>query len=186
MSHRTRSFHVCSNFGSPALVVSLSPFASDLCIMPSLLYACEVQSSARFLHETPMIIHSISVTFPFLEAIVVAGIRYGDTGGHSVMFSCLESLTLPLPWCPNHLWFTGMLYGLHLPVLRKLTLEGDPTKSAVDCIMAGLAVTATCNLQVIDFQTLIPQDEVDVDVVEPLLSVVREISVCSVLLRCRD
>ncbi|KAG2353999.1 hypothetical protein BDR07DRAFT_646027 [Suillus spraguei] len=102
------------------------------------------------------------------------------------MFSCLESLTLPLPWCPNHLWFTGMLYGLHLPVLRKLTLEGDPTKSAVDCIMAGLAVYRNLQLASHRLSDAIPQDEVDVDVVEPLLSVVREISVCSVLLRCRD
>lgn len=70
-------------------------------------------------------------------------------------------------------------------MLRKLTLVGHPNKLGVNRIMAALEVTATCNLQVIDFRTIRPQDEVDVDVVEPLLSVAREISVCSVLLRCR-
>ncbi|KAG2366235.1 hypothetical protein BDR07DRAFT_1396498 [Suillus spraguei] len=147
--------------------------------------------SLRHLHiqyAFPMFVRSISVSFPLLETFVLVRVsHYGNTRGRSATLSCLESLTLPLPLGSNNFhWFTGILDGLHLPVLRKLTLVGDPTKSAVDCIMAGLAATATCNLQVIDFQTRIPQDEVDVGVVEPLLSVVREISVSSVLLRCRD
>ncbi|KAG1810880.1 uncharacterized protein BJ212DRAFT_572880 [Suillus subaureus] len=138
----------------------------------------------RHLHlqyASPNIVRSISVIFPFLETIIVANVFSGhdDAGSHLVTHSCLESLTLPLPSDLNYShWFTEIFVGLHLPVLRKLTLVGCPTKSGVDRIMAWLEVTATCNLQVIDFQTAMPQDEVDVDVVEPLLSVVREISVC--------
>ncbi|KAG1859283.1 hypothetical protein F4604DRAFT_1958023 [Suillus subluteus] len=152
-----------------------------------------IYKKLRHLHlqyASPNIIRSISVTSPHLETIVVEGVidDYGRATSHSVTYSCLESLTLPLPlpWNPDgwH-WFTKIFDGLHIPVLRKLTLVGCPTKSGVDRIMAGLAVTATCNLQVIDFQKDMLQDEVDMNVVEPLLSVVREISDCGVLLRCR-
>jgi hypothetical protein len=119
----------------------------------------------------------------------VEGVIGGDHGAssHLVTYPCLESLTLPLPLDldKNPHWPTAIFDGLHLPVLRKLTLVGHPNKLGVNRIMAALKVTATCDLQVIDFQTIRPQDEVDVDVVEPLLSVAREISVCSVLLRCR-
>lgn len=135
---------------------------------------------------SPNTIRSISVTSPHLETIVVrfAYCDYSGARSHSVTYSCLESLTLPLLRHAYDRWFTEIFDGLHIPALRKLILVGCPTKSGVDHIMAGLRVTATCNLQVIDFQTAMP-DEVDVDVVEPLLSVVTEISQCGVLLRCR-
>lgn len=137
----------------------------------------------RHLHlqcASPNIIRFISATFPLMETIVVADVigDHDNARSHSATYSCLESLTLPLPSDRDSHWFTETFDGLHLPVLRELTLVGYPTKSGVNCIMAALAVTATCNLQVIDFQTATRQDEVDVGVVEPLLSVVvREISV---------
>ncbi|KAG1819179.1 uncharacterized protein BJ212DRAFT_76071 [Suillus subaureus] len=147
-----------------------------------------IYKNLRHLHlqwASPSTIRSVSVTSPNLETIVVEGL-IGDccrATRQSVTYSCLESLTLLLPW--NWHWFTEIFYDLHIPVLRKLTLVGCPTKSGVDGIMDALAVTATCNLQVIDFQPTTLEDEVDVDVVEPLLSVVREILVRGVLLRCR-
>ncbi|KAG2075819.1 hypothetical protein BDR04DRAFT_1149540 [Suillus decipiens] len=146
----------------------------------------------RHLHlqyASPTVIRSISVTYPLLETIVVLGVNdCGGTRSHSVTYSCLESLTLPLPWYSSHLhWFTEIFDGLHVPMLRKLTLVGYPPGSATNCIMAGLAVAATCNLQVIDFQ--MPQIHYDKAYeyeVEDLLSVAKEISICSELVICRD
>jgi hypothetical protein len=54
---------------------------------------------------------------------------------HSVTHSCLESSTLPLPSNPDNLrWSTEIFDGLHIPVLRKLTLalRCCPTKSDVN------------------------------------------------------
>lgn len=152
---------------------------------------CKKLQHINLQYAPPTIIRSLSVTFPLLETIVVAGVVGGHHGhgasSHLVTHPCLESSTLPLPsdLDKNPHWPTAIFDGLHLPMLRKLTLVGHPTKSGVNRIVAALEVTATCNLQVIDFRTIRPQDEVDVDVVEPLLSVAREISLCSVLLRCR-
>lgn len=150
---------------------------------------CKKLQHLNLQYASPTIIRSLSVTFPLLETIVVLHVAGGHEGtsSHLVTYPCLESLTLPLPLDldKNPHWPTAIFDGLNLPVLRKLTLVGYPTKLGVDRIVAALKATATCNLQVIDFRTFRPQDEVDVDVVEPLLSVAREISVCSALLRCR-
>ncbi|KAG0703583.1 hypothetical protein DFH29DRAFT_916160 [Suillus ampliporus] len=147
----------------------------------------------RHLHlqsASPKIIHSTSVTFSFLETIVVDVITQypgaGSDSGDSAPHSCLESMTLPLSSNPTH-WhrFIEVFDGLYLPMLQKLTLVGDPNPGVVGRIMAALAVAVSCNVRVVDFQTDTPLDEVDLDTVEPLLSVVREVSVHEGLLCCR-
>ncbi|KAG1725670.1 hypothetical protein EDB19DRAFT_2043193, partial [Suillus lakei] len=48
---------------------------------------------------------------------------------------------------------------LRLPVLRKLTFVADPEESEIAWIVAALEI-ASCDVQVIDFQTSIPLSEV--------------------------
>ncbi|KAG1813681.1 uncharacterized protein BJ212DRAFT_1301053 [Suillus subaureus] len=87
---------------------------------------------------------------------------------------CLESITIPIPSDPFQQREVLKIFGeLCLPMLRKLTLVADPEESEVSCIMTALEI-ASCDVQVVDFQTTIPLGEVDVDVIEPLFSVARE------------
>ncbi|KAG1725678.1 hypothetical protein EDB19DRAFT_1914994 [Suillus lakei] len=65
---------------------------------------------------------------------------------------------------------------LHLPVLRKLTFVADQEESEITCIVAALEITS-CDVQVVDSQTAIPLSEVDVDVVELLFSIAREVTI---------
>jgi hypothetical protein len=177
-----------SRFNAPNLH-RLRMLSQSVGINNSLVSTCKNVPHLHFQYASPKIIRFISVAFPLLETLVVAQVIgcYDDAKSHSVTHSCLESLTLPLPLDDDYYshQLTEIFDGLRLPALRKLTLVGYPTKLRVDRTMAALAVIATCNLQVIDFQSAMPQDEVDVDVVEPLLSFAREISFRSVLLRCR-
>jgi hypothetical protein len=87
---------------------------------------------------------------------------------NSTTHSCLESITFPIPADPFQQREVLKIFSeLSLPVLRKLTFVADPEESEVICIVAALEI-ASCNVQVVDFQTTIPFNEVDVDVVEPL------------------
>lgn len=177
-----------NRFNAPNLrQLRISKGIEDIATTPIL--TCKNLRHLRVQYTSSKIIRSISMIFPLLQTIAVAAATgdHDDARSHSVTYSCLESLTLPLPSHDDVSdWLTEIFDGLHLPVLRKLTLVGYPSKWMIDRTMAALAVTATCNLEVIDFHTSALQGEIDVDVVEPLLSVVKEISVESVLFRCRS
>lgn len=124
------------------------------------------------------------MAFPLLETIAVHRLLYSRGRSYSFMHSCLESMTLPLSLdaARPHL-FIEIFDEVHLPKLQKLILVGRLKKSHVDLVTDALAVTS-CNVQVVDFRTNTPQDEV-VDIVESLLSVVREISLHGKVLCCR-
>ncbi|KAG1899653.1 uncharacterized protein F5891DRAFT_390573 [Suillus fuscotomentosus] len=177
-----------NRFNAPNLrQLRISKGIEDIATSPTL--TCKNLRHLRVQYTSSKIIRSISMIFPLLQTITVAAVTgdHDDARSHSVTYPCLESLTLPLPSYDDVSdWLTEIFDGLHLPVLRKLTLVGYPSKWMIDRTMAALAVTATCNLEVIDFHTSALQGEIDVDVVEPLLSVVKEISVESVLFRCRS
>jgi hypothetical protein len=115
--------------------------------------------------------------FPHLESIAVDEIlSVSGRGPITATHPCLESMTLPLHSDP-HLRgiFIEFFDGLHLPMLRKLTVVGEPNKSQVDCIVVALEI-ASCRVEVVDFQTDTPASEVDLDIVKPLFSAVREIT----------
>lgn len=107
--------------------------------------------------------------FSHLETIVVDVIisHYGDIS-NPITNSCLQSMTLPL--APDSLHALIEVFdGLQLPKLQRLTVVGKLNQAGVDCIMAVLAAAA-CNVQVIDLHRITPLGQVDVDIVELLLS----------------
>ena len=71
--------------------------------------------------------------------------------------------------------FIEIFSRVHFPALQKLTLVGGPKYHEVNRIKRALA---SCHVRVIDFETPIPPNEIDVHLVVPLLSVVREVAVC--------
>ncbi|KAG2082367.1 hypothetical protein BD769DRAFT_670286 [Suillus cothurnatus] len=130
------------------------------------------------------VIRSAFLMFPRMESIKVDSI-ISDIGHphNSTTHSCLESITFPIPADPFQQREVLKIFSeLSLPVLRKLTFVADPEESEVICIVAALEI-ASCNVQVVDFQTTIPFNEVDVDVVEPLFSVVKEVTIHGQMLR---
>ncbi|KAG1870797.1 hypothetical protein F4604DRAFT_849677 [Suillus subluteus] len=130
------------------------------------------------------IIRSSFLMFPRMESIKVDQIRSENGHPHnSTTHSCLESITFPIPSDPFQQREVLKIFGeLCLPMLRKLTLVADPEESEVSCIVAALEL-ASCDVQVVDFQTTILLSEVDVDVIEPLFSVAREVTVHGEVLR---
>ncbi|KAG1744979.1 uncharacterized protein EDB91DRAFT_1335451 [Suillus paluster] len=150
---------------------------------------CETLQHLRLHHTSVNTIRFTSVIFPHLETLAVDDFSVGSGDRiDSVTQSCLKSMTLPLrlrvtsdPYYRQG--FINILDGFHLPMLQKLTVEvGDLKKPAVDCIMEALAV-ASCHEPAVDFQTTTPSSEVDMDIFEPLLSVVKEVTVCGEVLR---
>jgi hypothetical protein len=102
---------------------------------------------------------------------------------NSTTHSCLELITFPIPPDPFQQREVLKIFAeLCLPMLRKLTFVADPEESEVACIVAMLEI-ASCDVQVVDFRTTIPLSEVDVDVIEPLFSVTREVTVHGKVLR---
>jgi hypothetical protein len=81
---------------------------------------------------------------------------------------------------------TIIFRGLHLPVLQKLTLVMDLGKSEVEMITEALADAGSCNLRVVDFSLHEPWNDLDVYILEPLLSVAQEIAVCGEVVVCRE
>lgn len=132
------------------------------------------------------IIRSTFLMFPRMESIKV-DLIISDIGHphNSTTHSCLESITFPIPSDPFQQREVLKIFDeLHLPMLRKLTFVADPEESEVSCIVAALEI-ASCNVQVIDFQTTTPLSEIDVDVIEPLFSLAREVTVRGEVL-CRS
>jgi hypothetical protein len=61
-------------------------------------------------------------------------------------------------------------------MLQKLTLLGELGEPQVAHIIAALEV-APCHLLMVEFQTNVLHDEIDVGIAEPLLSIVEEVVV---------
>lgn len=123
--------------------------------------------------------------FPRMESIKV-DVILSDIGHpqNSTTHSCLELITFPIPSDPFQQREVLKIFAeLCLPMLRKLTFVADPEEAEVSCIVAALEM-AYCDVQVVDFRTTIPLSEVDVDVIEPLFSVAREVTVHGEELRC--
>jgi hypothetical protein len=98
----------------------------------------------------------------------------------TVTQSRLESMTLPIT--SDRQEFIDIFNGFHLPMLQKLTVVVEELKPLeIDCIMMALAVT-TCQKPTVDLQMATPPSEVDIDIVEPLLSVAKEVTVCGKVL----
>lgn len=122
-----------------------------------------------------------SVIFPHLETMVVDDYSLGSGDRiDTVTQSRLESMTLPLT--SNRQEFIDILDGFHLPMLQKLTVMVEELKPPdIKCIMAALVV-ATCHEPTVDLKMVTPPNEVDMDIVEPLLSVAKEVTVCGKVL----
>ncbi|KAG0702643.1 hypothetical protein DFH29DRAFT_920494 [Suillus ampliporus] len=129
------------------------------------------------------VIRSSLTIFPHMETLRVDIILSTPiTPAGSITHPHLQSITVPFSWSPYQCELTKMFRGLHLPMLRKLTLIAEPNEWEVTYIMEALA-SASCDVQALDFVSTIPLSEVDVDIVEPLFSVVREVTVHGELLR---
>jgi hypothetical protein len=108
---------------------------------------------------------------------------YGDRID-MVTQSRLKSMTLPIT--SDRQEFIDIFDGFHLPMLQKLTVVVEQLKpQEVECIRMALAV-ATCYEPTVDLQTATPPSEVDMDIVEPLLSVTKEVTVCGKVLDFMD
>ncbi|KAG2151586.1 uncharacterized protein EDB93DRAFT_1138288 [Suillus bovinus] len=124
------------------------------------------------------VIRSTFLMFPLMESIKV-DLIISDIGHphNSTTHSCLNSITFPIPSDPFQQREVLKIFDeLCLPMLRKLTFVADPEESEVSCIVAALEI-ASCNVRVIDFQTTTPLSEIDMDVIEPLFSVAREVTI---------
>ncbi|OAX39145.1 hypothetical protein K503DRAFT_110048 [Rhizopogon vinicolor AM-OR11-026] len=164
-----------------------APHLSRLRIVDPYLHDINVRSiptckNIRHIHIQSASVYAIRCildVFPDLESIMVDVIlsASGD-GATTVTHPCLESMTLPLASNP-HLRgiFIELFKGLHLPMLWKLTVVGEPKKPEVDCIVKALE-GASCRVRVVDFQTDLLVSEVDKDIVRPLFSVAREMTLC--------
>jgi len=163
----------------------MAPHLRRLLIIDSYLPDVDVTSiptckNLRHLHFRSASVHAIRCIleyFPHLESIAVDELlSVSGYGPITTTHPCLESITLPLHSDP-HLRgiFIEFFDGLHLPMLRKLTVVGEPNKPQVDCIVVALGI-ASCRVEVVDFQADTPASEVDLDIVKPLFSAVREIT----------
>ncbi|KAG2744533.1 hypothetical protein P692DRAFT_20837802 [Suillus brevipes Sb2] len=137
-----------------------------------------------------------SVIFPQLENMVVDDYSQGHHDGDRidmVTLSRLRSMTLPIASGRQKFFdmlqtavngtsdrqeFIDIFDGFHLPMLQKLTVVVEQLKPLeVEGIRMALAA-ATCHELTVDLQIATPPSEVDMDIVEPLLSVTKEVTVC--------
>lgn len=92
----------------------------------------------------------------------------------------LKPMTLPLT--SDRQEFINILDGFHLPMLQKLTVVVEELRPLeIECIMAALAV-ATFRELTVDLKMPTPPSEVDIDTIEPLLLVAKEVTVCGKVL----
>ncbi|KAG1880750.1 hypothetical protein F4604DRAFT_1922373 [Suillus subluteus] len=142
---------------------------------------CKDIRHLRLQHTSVNTIRFTSVIFPHLETMVVDDYSLGAGDRiDTVTQSHLESITLPIT--SDRQEFIDILDGFHLPMLQKLTVVVEELKPLeIECIMAALAV-ATCHEPIVDLKMATPPSEVDVDIVEPLLSVAKEVAVCGKVL----
>ncbi|OJA07670.1 hypothetical protein AZE42_01850 [Rhizopogon vesiculosus] len=162
-----------------------APHLSCLRVVDPYLHEIDIRSiptckNIRHIHIQNASVHAIRRTldFPHLESITVDDILSASRDREiTATHPCLESMTLPLASNP-HLrgLFIELFKGLHLPMLGKLTVVGEPKKPEVDCIVKALE-GASCRVRVVDFQTDLPVSEIDMDIVRPLFSVAREITI---------
>lgn len=142
---------------------------------------CKDICHLRLQHTSVNAIRCTSVIFPHLETMVVDDYSVGSGDRiDTVTQSRLESMTLPIT--SDRQEFIDIFNGFHLPMLQKLTVVVEELKPLeIDCIMMALAVT-TCQKPTVDLQMATPPSEVDIDIVEPLLSVAKEVTVCGKVL----
>jgi hypothetical protein len=134
----------------------------------------------RDLHLQGASVHALCLTIvslPRLEIIAVDEIRSWFNAPATRSYSAtLESMTLPLP-SSHDSWpgFIDMFSLLHLPIFRKLTLVGAPTKRQFNCLLSMLAV-ASFQVPVVDFQTDVPLRKFHMKSIDLLLSAVGEVA----------
>ncbi|KAG1729794.1 hypothetical protein EDB19DRAFT_106070 [Suillus lakei] len=134
----------------------------------------------RLLAASAYAICTAIAIYPHLEAIVVDDIVSHDDLGAEIDSATLKSVTLPLPSSLSGHFrqeFIEVFSQLHLPMLRKLTLVGTPKKQQVNCLLVALAV-ASFQVPVVDFQMDTPLRKAHMNNIEPLLSVVGEVTFC--------
>lgn len=183
-----RSLQCCwselSSFNAPNLTHLHITYRWSLTMRFRHVPTCDNVRHLRVENASARVIRSAFLMFPRLESIkvdlILSDISHPN---NSITHHCLESITFPIPSDPFQQREVLKIFGeLRLPVLRKLTLAADPEESEIACIMAALQI-ASCDVRVVDFQTTISLSEVDVDVVEPLFSVVRKVTVRGEVLR---
>ncbi|KAJ8584180.1 hypothetical protein M405DRAFT_827220 [Rhizopogon salebrosus TDB-379] len=162
-----------------------APHLCRLLIVDSFLHDINIKpiptcKNIRHLHLQSASVHAIRCTFeifPHLESITVDVILPVSAGDPiTVTHPCLQSITLPLPSGSHHRHiFIESFSGLHLPMMRRLTVVGEPRKPEVDCIVAALEA-ASCRVGVVDFQTDTSASEIDMYIIKSLFSVAREIT----------
>ncbi|KAG2346442.1 hypothetical protein BDR05DRAFT_988114 [Suillus weaverae] len=183
-----RSLQCCwselSSFNAPNLTYLHITYRWSLTMRFRHIPTCDNVRHLWIQNASARIIRSTFLMFPRMESIRV-DLILSDIGHphNSTTHSCLESITFPIPSDPFQQREVLKIFGdLRLPMLRKMTFVADPEESEVFCIVAALEI-ASCNVQVVDFQTTMPLSEVDVDVIEPLFSVAREVTVHGEVLR---
>ncbi|KAG1730284.1 hypothetical protein EDD22DRAFT_1054066 [Suillus occidentalis] len=142
---------------------------------------CQNICHLRLQHTTVNAIRFTSVIFPHLENMVVDDYSLGSGDKIDIVtLSRLRSMTLPIT--SDRQEFIDIFDGFHLPMLQKLTVVVEALKPLeVECIRMALAVS-TCHEPTVDLQMVTPPSEVDMDIVEPLLSVTKEVTVCGKVL----
>jgi hypothetical protein len=150
---------------------------SDFPAAPTCKNICHL----RLQHTTVNAIRFTSVIFPHLENMVVDDYSLGSGDRIDVIAqSRLRSMTLPIT--SDRQEFIDIFDGFHLPMLQKLTVVVEKLRPLeVECIRMALAV-ATCHEPTVDLQMATPPSEVDMDIVEPLLSVTKEVTFCGKVL----
>ncbi|KAG2065619.1 hypothetical protein BDR04DRAFT_1108139 [Suillus decipiens] len=177
-----RSLQCCwselSSFNAPNLTHLHITYRWSLTMRFRHIPTCDNVRHLWIQNASARVIRSTLLMFPRLESIKVDVIISDIGHPHDLTtHPCLESITFPIPSDPFQQREVLKIFSeLCLPTLRKLTFVADPEESAVSCIMEALE-TAFCDVQVVDFQTTIPLSEVDIDVIEPLFSVAREVTV---------
>ncbi|KAG2071227.1 hypothetical protein BDR04DRAFT_1231228 [Suillus decipiens] len=143
--------------------------------------SCKDLRHIHLLATSALAICHIIASFPHLETIVVdrisAFLVVPDFIRGLVM---LESMILPLPsFLPEDTQqeLINLFGGLHLPMLRKLTIVGEPEQLQVDCLLEMLAV-ASFQVPVVDFQTDTPLSNVYMNNIALLLPIVKEVTFC--------
>ncbi|KAG1796360.1 uncharacterized protein HD556DRAFT_295800 [Suillus plorans] len=142
---------------------------------------CKDIRHLRLQHTSVNAIRFTSVIFPHLETMIVDDYSLGSGDRiDTVAQPRLKSMTLPLT--SDRQEFIDILDGFHLPMLQKLTVVVEELRPLeIECIMAALAV-ATCREPTVDLKMATPPSEVDIDIVEPLLLVAKEVTVCGKVL----
>jgi hypothetical protein len=137
----------------------------------------------RLQHTSVNAIRFALVIFPQLENMVLDDYTLGYGGRiDMVTHSRLRSMTLPITFA-DRIDFFCIFHEVRLPMLQKLTLvveELDSESLELECVRMALAWAGavTYDELTVDLQMATPPSEVDLDIVEPLFKVTKEVTVC--------